>query len=265
MILWNNVQPFDWPVDCTRWLSPIALAHAELAPTSAVLLGHRCDRGRSTGGVRAMITKYGGIAAATILALATGIGLGQAQTSDNSGTQAGVAQAERTGPLPDLARAVVHGDQETATRVLDKEPKAVDEAVRLGERGGFTPLILAAALSDTGMAKLLIQRGGGEQILAVDGYNRSALWYAAFNGDVELIKLLLNAPQDKEYLLKIVDVPDADFKRTPLHLAVRHNQPELVTLLLGAGATEQTKDVLGETPRGFCERNHTKACNAFQK
>jgi hypothetical protein len=99
-----------------------------------------------------MITKYGGIAAATILALATGIGLGQAQTSDNSGTQAGVAQAERTGPLPDLARAVVHGDQETATRVLDKEPKAVDEAVRLGERGGFTPLILAAALSDTGMA-----------------------------------------------------------------------------------------------------------------
>jgi len=64
---------------------------------------------------------------------------------------------------------------------------------------------------------------------------------------------------------KIINTPDADMTRTPLHLAVRSNEPKLVDVLLMAGASKDAKDGSGETAIDFCKRNSTVACKELTK
>jgi len=161
-----------------------------------------------------------------------------------------------------LARAIISGDAEQVGKLLEAVPKGADvlnERVRAkpGSRAGFTPLLLAAALSDWTIANMLVQRGADVTLL--DDYHRSAFWYAALRDDVAITKGLGEIPAARG----IVNQADSDFKRTPLHIAVRGNDAEVVILLLRAGASGTERDILRETPHDYCKRNFTAACKGL--
>ena len=166
--------------------------------------------------------------------------------------------------LPPIARAVVDGNMPAIIALLEKQPETVNEKVpaKKGERAGYTPLILAAALSHPEIAKYLIMHRA--DLTELDDFNRSAIWYAAFNGDIEVTQVLIST-YEKSTVNKVINVADVDFVRTPLQLAVRRNEPEVVHDLLVAGASEESKDASGETPVDFCKRNHTSACKELLK
>jgi len=161
--------------------------------------------------------------------------------------------------VPPLAKAVVSGDPDQVSKFLKREN--IDDRVRAkeGARAGFTPLILAAALSDPEIAQMLIKAGAN--IAVLDDFHRSAFWYAALHENTNLTNILIFAPKAKD----VVNEPDDDFKRTPLHLAVRGTSQSLVELLLkvGASASRAEKDISGETPFDYCKRRATPACKAL--
>lgn len=162
--------------------------------------------------------------------------------------------------IPPLARAVLSGDAKLVSQTIEKSPKSVNDPVRAraGGHAGFTPLILAAALSEPDIAEMLIKSGAN--ITVLDDYHRSAFWYAALRDDVRITEILLEAPSARE----VVNTPDYVFKRTPLHVAVRGDEPDVVDLLIKAGASGNQKDILQETPREYCNFNFTDACKALK-
>jgi ankyrin repeat protein len=158
-----------------------------------------------------------------------------------------------------MSRAVLNRDIKQVYSELERKRESVNDRVRAkdGERAGFTPLILAAAISDPNIAEVLIKSGA--PITALDDYHRSAFWYAALRDDVILTQVLARAPGSKE----VINAADDDLKRTPLHIAVRGDEPDLVANLLKIGATKDLRDILGETPVDFCKRRSTEACKAL--
>jgi Ankyrin repeats (many copies) len=107
--------------------------------------------------------------------------------------------------IPLMARAVLSRDLKRVTQAI-QEGQSVNEPIRLkGGRAGFTPLILAAIISDPDIAAKLIENGA--DITKVDNFNRSAFWYAALREDVKVINALVNAPSAKEAINKA----DSDF------------------------------------------------------
>ena len=195
---------------------------------------------------------------ATLL-VATSIGaLLQAHAQDVPSSEVAIVSDNAIEYIPPIAEAVMSGDPDRVREALKERADSVNDQVRAkkGRRAGFTPLILAAALSEPTIVGMLIE--GGAKISILDDYNRSAFWYAAFREDVGVTEKLLNASSAED----VVNTPDFDFKRTPLHLAVRGNEPKVVALLLkgGASKSETEKDVLDETPIEYCQQRRTTAC-----
>jgi ankyrin repeat protein len=199
----------------------------------------------------AMISSLGIRTAATLFAL-SGAAFGQNLESDVAPITSAIAY------IPPLAQAVLLHDPEKVSQALETGAK-VDEAVRAKDqaRAGFTPLILAAALSEPYIAKMLI--GHGSSITVLDDFHRSAFWYAALRGDVEVTEVLVGASGVSD----VINAADHDLQRTPLHIAVRGNEKQLVSLLLKFGASSEQKDILGETPGDYCKRHGTEACKAL--
>jgi ankyrin repeat protein len=160
-----------------------------------------------------------------------------------------------------IARAIISHNSEELNRLI-KEGADVNQRLqgRERERAGFTPLILASALSDVPATQMLIERGA--KITILDDYRRSALWYAALNENVPLLAALSKAPGAKE----VVNTPDDDLKRTPLHIAVNGDAKDAVQILLilGASESEKIKDVFGETPLDICKDRPTTVCAALR-
>lgn len=76
---------------------------------------------------------------------------------------------------------------------------------------------------------------------AVDGRGRTLLHQAVAQGDISLARELLTRGADVNAA--------ARFGETPLHLAAAGNRPEMIGLLLGAGANMEARDaVAGNTP-----------------
>ena len=158
------------------------------------------------------------------------------------------------------AKAVLAHDPKQVDQLLEKG-ESINDRVRptKGARAGFTPLILAASMSAAEMTEFLLQRGA--KVTDVDDYHRSAFWYAALNQSVGVATVLSKAPGAKD----VINEPDGDFKRTPLHVAVHGTSPEMVKLLLEAGASLDQRDVLEETPNEFCKRRPTEACTVLRR
>jgi ankyrin repeat protein len=161
--------------------------------------------------------------------------------------------------IPPLTKAVLRRDPEQVSKLLEA-PGNVDERVRAkdGAPAGFTPLIVAASLSDAKIAQMLVLRGA--KVTEFDDFHRSAFWYAALNQSLGVTTVLVGAPGAKD----AVNAADNDLKRTPLHIAVHGNSPEIVGLLLKVGASREQKDLLGETPDDYCKERSTEACEALR-
>jgi uncharacterized protein len=156
--------------------------------------------------------------------------------------------------IPPVARAVLTGDLKKVDAALDGAN--VDERVRAkeGARAGFTPIILAAALSDSEIAAMLIQKGA--KITLLDDFHRSVFWYSTMAENFDVTKILISARDAAD----VINAADDDLKRTPLHLAVRRNEVETVRLLLEKGASRDLQDIRGETPVDYCKRRLNDAC-----
>jgi ankyrin repeat protein len=158
--------------------------------------------------------------------------------------------------IPPVARAVLAGNEQDVEKAL-ATPNSVDQAVRAkdGARAGFTPLILAAALSEPKIAQTLIDHGAKVTIL--DDFHRSAFWYAAQRQDLVVTEVLSKAPGARE----AVNAADSDLQRTPLQIAIRGSNRDLVTFLIGMGASKEQRDIAGESATDYCKRHSTEVCS----
>lgn len=97
----------------------------------------------------------------------------------------------------------------------------------------------AAAQNDAEGVRKIVGGGSGNPN-QVDDHSRTAMHYAAMNGNLQIIAILVKANAK----LNPVD-PLGD---TPLHLAAEQNQTEAGKLLLDAGAEADPQNKEGMTP-----------------
>jgi uncharacterized protein len=97
----------------------------------------------------------------------------------------------------------------------------------------------AAEQNDAEQVRQLVGGGSGNPN-QVDDHSRTAMHYAALNGNLQIIAILIKA----DAKLNPVD-PLGD---TPLHLAVEQDQIEAAKLLLDAGAEVDPQNKDGMTP-----------------
>ncbi|KAL7285033.1 hypothetical protein ACG7TL_000124 [Trametes sanguinea] len=116
--------------------------------------------------------------------------------------------------------------------------------------------LLAAARSDNEDMLLEVFEEGNFDINAQDGLGNTALHYAASHGYLEILEHLL------EHDGCDVDPQNRIEKATPLHLAMKIEDPELrkavVSSLLEAGADTKIKDKNGETAIGLIPPEDTE-------
>jgi hypothetical protein len=121
---------------------------------------------------------------------------------------------------------------------------------------GLTPLIAAAAVGNSAAARLLLERGADARVTARDGQLSTALMGAAAHGDAGLTRLLLAR---KPEVAVASPAGSGTVKNgivafggvSALHFAVVGHNPDVVKLLLDAGAPIDLKDMRGMTPLMF--------------
>ncbi|KAF9407914.1 Glycerophosphocholine phosphodiesterase [Podila epigama] len=99
----------------------------------------------------------------------------------------------------------------------------------------YTPLSIACRLGHVEVAKLLIQYGAN--LDAQDDDGESCLIIAAKNGHVNCVRLLLEGDRRAN-----IEIRERYYGWTALHLAAIENHPEVVKILLEAGANPNVYD-----------------------
>ena len=97
----------------------------------------------------------------------------------------------------------------------------------------------AAAQNDTDAVRRIVGGGDGNPDQS-DDQSRTGLHYAAMNGNLQIIAILIKANAK-------LNVPDT-LGDTPLHLAAEQNQTEAAKLLLDVGAAVDPQNKNGLTP-----------------
>ncbi|KAK2925194.1 Ankyrin repeat [Fusarium oxysporum f. sp. vasinfectum] len=142
-----------------------------------------------------------------------------------------------------------------------------------GDIHGITALWYAVYHRHTTCAKLLLQKGLVSGNVGGSGNTQTALWHAVSSGDLDLVKLLLQnkalhpaggepilcAAASHEYpaiaellLQQGVDPEERDTKRrSPLHIACRQDNHEIVALLMRQGVNADRLDPTGKTELAF--------------
>ena len=92
----------------------------------------------------------------------------------------------------------------------------------LSDGEGYTPLIIASLTGHVEVVRCLLS-DGKSPINSYTHFGRTALWYAAWGGNAEVARLLLQAGADPT-------IPDED-GCTPLSLAREENHHDVVALL----------------------------------
>ena len=96
----------------------------------------------------------------------------------------------------------------------------------------------AAKQNDAGQVRSLIANGGYPD--QADEEGRTAMHYAAINGNLQIIAILIKEGAKRD--------PREKLGNTPLHLAADVNQVEAVQLLLDVGAAVDPENKNGMTP-----------------
>ncbi len=105
-----------------------------------------------------------------------------------------------------------------------------------------TPVADAAMRGDVGAVRSLLEEGAEVNMAQSDGM--AALHWAAELGNVELVRLLVEAGADLEASTRLGDL-------TPLHIGAEAGQGGTVRALLEAGAKPESRNVNGSTPLHF--------------
>jgi ankyrin repeat protein len=153
-----------------------------------------------------------------------------------------------SGRTPLLVAAATNGTVETVRLLL---AKGAD--VNAADSTGVTPLLAASSVDDPEVARLLLEHGANVAVRAAVPQSSTPLMAAAYNGNIELVRLFLARDRDVNVFSgdRGVTVKQGvvQFARvTALHMAAVGGRPDVVDLLLRAGADVNAKDIRGMTP-----------------
>ncbi|GAA47164.1 ankyrin [Clonorchis sinensis] len=147
--------------------------------------------------------------------------------------------------LPALHIAAKKNDIHSATLLLNNPEVNVDHA----STSGFTPLHIAAHYGNSGIAKLLLQRGANVNYAAKNSI--TPLHIASKWGKNEVVEQLLKSGAE-------IDARTRD-GLSPLHCAARSGHKDVVETLLKAGANVSLKTKNELTPLHMCAQgDHEK-------
>ena len=111
---------------------------------------------------------------------------------------------------------------------------------------GCSPLHLASCSGALEVVKMLVEAGAGVNVTDYDG--DTCLILAAYCGHTETVRYLVGLPE--------VDVNHCNrYTRTALHCAAKEGHPEVVQVLIDAGADIDTKNRHGRSPLDFASRS----------
>jgi len=137
-----------------------------------------------------------------------------------------------------LLLAVEQGDLERVSQSIGEL-----ETVDIRDRDGNTPLIRASFLGNIDLVRILL--GHGAEANAVNNRGWSGLHFAAQENRENVAKLLFDAGA-------IVDLRDVD-GNTPLSNAVFASAKEMIVFLLAKGASLDTPNDHGVSPRELAD------------
>jgi ankyrin repeat protein len=156
---------------------------------------------------------------------------------------ADVHARSQNGRTPLLVAAYTNGASETVKLLLSKgaDPNAAASF-------GVTPLIAAANVNDSVSAKLLIAQGAKIDAQADLPAGATALMGAAHNGNLELVRILLDRHAPVNVSSGGMAGPVQLGSVTALHFAALSGHPGVVKALLDAEARVDLQDVRGMPP-----------------
>ncbi|WP_373716039.1 ankyrin repeat domain-containing protein [Roseateles sp.] len=117
---------------------------------------------------------------------------------------------------------------------------------------GSTPLSDACSLAYLDLVRLLL---ASDAVLWLDGQHDPTLHQAVRGGDVEIVRLILDAGANVNEL--------ADLSEAPLHLAVEDDKVEIAELLLARGADPALKRIFDESALDVALLHGSERCLAL--
>jgi ankyrin repeat protein len=117
---------------------------------------------------------------------------------------------------------------------------------------GTTPLSDAASLGYAELVAFLLEHGAA---LKLKGQHDPTLHQAVHGGNLEVVKLILNAGADVN--------EQGGLSESPLHVAVEDDRLEIAKLLLAHGANPALKQIFDESALDAAERAGSESCVAL--
>ena len=152
-----------------------------------------------------------------------------------------------------LATAAKEGDLELM-RFL------IDNGADLDGYNAYDDVALIYALENQQIesAKLLVESGANVNI--PNAFGISPFIGATSTGDIDLVTSMIQngAELDKNYLLSTSNAKPGQKNMRPLEFAIKYDQPEIIALLLGAGANPSLRTLSGETVAELGRKSKSK-------
>ncbi|XP_033635280.1 transient receptor potential cation channel subfamily A member 1 homolog isoform X2 [Asterias rubens] len=105
------------------------------------------------------------------------------------------------------------------------------------DKDNFTPLLIAASNGHSATIAELLKRGGN--IRAVDKHEKSAVYWAAQENEVQALTVLLD---HRKHKAKKLLMESDRYNNTPLHIAAEKGYIQIVKILLERGASLEAKN-----------------------
>ncbi len=140
---------------------------------------------------------------------------------------------------PAVIDAVIRGDLQTVRRLVEKDPKVLEER----SPQGVTALHMAASMGDVRIAQYLLEKGANieDQVKGL-----TPVSYAAMGGHASMIRFL----HQKGASMAVVNL----LQETLLHYAAGGGYPDAVRYLLEAGVDKNLQNQEGYTAKALAEK-----------